>query len=168
MAETATYCKAVGAGMLAGMRSMAAPALVSQHLAHTHHEELAGSRLEWMESPQAAHALKALAAAEMVADKTPWVPDRTSAMGLAGRAASGALVGAVVCIEEGCHPAVGALLGCLGAVAATYGMYHLRARIGKATPVPDAVLGLIEDGIVVGAGRALFNGRNGADAPAPA
>src|SRR5437588_9286113 len=105
-----SYLQAVGMGAVAGMRSMAAPALVSDRLSKD--EEAAGTGLVgFMAQPRVALGFKLLAAAEAIADKTPWVPDRTSPPALVGRAVAGALVGAVLCARDGERPEVGAALG---------------------------------------------------------
>ena len=109
------YLKAIGIGLISGLRSMAAPALVSAHYAARDPNPLDGSPLRPLATPGAAAALKLLAAGEVLADKTPWIPDRTSPPALVGRAASGAVVGAAVCAAEGECPGTGALAGCLAA-----------------------------------------------------
>jgi uncharacterized membrane protein len=52
---------------------------------------------------------------------------------------------------------VGAILGGIGAIAGAYGFYHLRRRIGEETGVPNRVLGIAEDAIVVGGGKMLLS-----------
>ena len=42
--------------------------------------------------------------------------------------------------------------GALGAVAVTYGAYHLRKATGEKWHIPDTVLALAEDGLVAGTG----------------
>jgi len=154
--ENATYLTALGLGMLAGMRSMAAPALLSDHLQHASTPPLEGTPVQFLGTPGAAAALKLLAAGEMFADKTPFIPDRTSPIALGGRVLSGALVGAAVCAAAGRRAETGALIGVVGAVAATYGMYHLRRRLGEELSLPDPVLGVAEDLLVVAGGCALL------------
>jgi len=76
-----SYLKAIGIGALAGMRSMAAPALVSHHLANAGGEANAALPC-FLAGASVASGLKALAAGEMLADKTPWIPDRISTIAL--------------------------------------------------------------------------------------
>lgn len=155
-ADTRDYLKAAGIGVLAGMRSMTAPALASDYLRRADPAFLQGCCLPALASARAGGILTTLAALEMAADKTPVVPDRISPVALAGRAASGALAGALVCAANGRRAEAGALLGGLGAVAAAFASYHLRRRLGERLPVPDPVLGVLEDAIVLGTGRALL------------
>jgi len=83
--------------------------------------------------------LTAAAAGEVVADKTPLVPPRTSAPALGGRVLSGALCGRLLAGPWG------AVSGGLGALAGTFGAYRARAALGEATEVPDPLLGVAED-----------------------
>lgn len=152
-----SYWKAIGMGAVAGMRCMAAAALVSERLANARGEPLQDSPLHFLANPGVAAGLKALAAGEMVADKTPWIPDRTSPPALGGRILVGALVGAALCSRKDYRPEVGALLGVAGAVASTYGMYHLRRDLGKELNIPDPLLAVGEDFAVCIAGGKLLD-----------
>ncbi len=147
------YEKAAYLGMLAGMRSMGAPAQVSAHLARTHPAPLYGNPLAWLESPVAAGVLRVLAAGEVAADKLPKTPARTEPASVAFRAASGGLCGAALCAAEGEGVPVGAVIGALAAVASTFAFYHLRRSLGKSTGAPDALFAAAEDALVVGIGR---------------
>jgi uncharacterized membrane protein len=40
----------------------------------------------------------------------------------------------------------------LGAVAATYGAYHLRQAVDRKSGLPDSVVALVEDAIAIGSG----------------
>lgn len=86
-----------------------------------------------------------LSAGEMVADKTSLVGDRTDALPLVGRAACGALVGALVASERDDSLAVGALIGAGAAIAATHLAFQWRTRLA-----PSGMAGgLIEDALVL-------------------
>ena len=127
----ATTRRILALGAISGMRSMAgAAALGARH----------GGTM------QAATAM--LAAAEMVADKTPYVGNRTDPLPQAGRAVMGAIVGGVIAAEHGESPWLGAFVGAAAAVVATHLAYRLRARLPLSIPVG----GLLEDAVVVGAG----------------
>lgn len=160
-----SYLQAVGMGAVAGMRSMSAPALVSHQLTDNHSDALDKAGLSFMADPNVAAGLKILAAGEMVADKTPWIPDRTHPVSLVGRATSGALVGAALCAKRGESCEIGGLLGALSALAATYAMYHFRTWASKEWDVPDAVLGVVEDVLVVSAGSCLLGFTSPANDP---
>lgn len=155
MPETrASLALAAGLGLLSGMRSMAPLALLSRQLAGRSPRGR-GPVLRLMASPRAAALLAALAAAEMAADKTPLVPDRTDALALGGRIGMGALAGAAVARWRGGPAGLGALLGGAAAAASTHFAYHLRKAAGEASPIPDPVLGLAEDALVLAAGSRL-------------
>jgi uncharacterized membrane protein len=152
-----TNLKALAIGIIAGMRSLSAPALTSSYLSQN--DNLAGSRLKVLASPAASKVLKILAAGEMLADKLPVIPSRVSAGPLIARIASGAISGAAVSAADKKQAGTGAVLGGVAAVAGAYGFYHLRRRIGEEVSVPDAVLGVVEDAIVISGGAAVLGVR---------
>lgn len=159
MSDYFTYAKAAAIGVVAGMRSMSAPALVSDRLAHDGSQDQSDNLLMILASPRASRLLRILAIGEMVADKLPMVPSRVSAGPLTVRVLSGGISGAAVCGAARKRTGVGAVLGGLAAVAGAYGLYHLRRKVGRETGVPDPVLGVVEDAIVVGGGRLLLSQR---------
>lgn len=93
-----------------------------------------------------ARVVPAMAAAEMVADKTSVVGNRTDPAPLVGRALLGGLVGAILARADGESPALGALFGAAMAVAAAHAAFQLRTRI----PGNAAALGIAEDLAVAG------------------
>jgi len=144
-------------GIVAGMRSMLAPAFVSHKLAHTDAQLPANSKLHLLTSPQTATALKVMAAGELIGDKIPGVPDRTIPISLAGRIISGAASGAALTEVDG-HPAeYGALAGGLGALLGTFAFFHLRRWLTHDQGLPDPVVALAEDAIAIGTGWKLIN-----------
>ncbi|MDQ4075948.1 MAG: DUF4126 family protein [Chloroflexota bacterium] len=159
MANIDTYLKAVGLGVIAGSRSMSAPALLTHHLAKSEPRALASTPLGVFSSSWVATLLRLAAAGEMVADKIPGIPARIEIQPLAGRVVFGALSGLLICVAANKPAAVGALLGGLGALAGAFGFYHLRRLIGEETAIPDPLLGAAEDAIVIGGGLALLDNR---------
>ena len=113
------------------------------------------SPLAFMQTIQTSKVFKVLAAGELIGDKMPKAPDRTSGPGLIGRTVSGALVGAAVYKASGHMPVVGGVIGGLSALTSTFGCFFLRKAIGKRFNIPDAFLGVAEDALVIGAGIAL-------------
>jgi len=105
--------------------------------------------------------LQILMVGEMVGDKTPFIPSRTSAGPLLGRAASGALVAAALRASGGRGGrGSAALLGALSAAAAAFAGENLRTQGAQRLGVPDLALALLEDGLVLVAGtRLLRRGR---------
>lgn len=89
-------------------------------------------------------ALLVAAAGEIAADKLPMMPPRSDPPALAGRIVSGALAGR---IAGGAH---GAGIGAATAAATTYASERARALLGAHTSLPDPVLALLEDAVVVG------------------
>jgi uncharacterized membrane protein len=152
-----TNLKAITIGIIAGMRSMSAPALTSSYLAQN--ENLASSPLGRLASPTASRVLKVLAAGEILADKLPMVPSRVSAGPLVTRIASGAVSGAAVSAADKKQAEIGAVWGGVAAVAGAFGFYHLRRRVGAEIRVSDAVLGIVEDAIVISVAAAILGGR---------
>ncbi len=153
---TNTYLKAARLGVIAGMRSMSAPALISDHLARTQPPALLHSPLAFLASAQTALVFKFLAGGELVGDKLPFVPARIAPGPLTGRVASGALSGAAVCLAEGERAEMGALVGAVAAAASTYGFYHFRRWLGQVTKLPDPAIAVAEDALAAGIGWSLF------------
>jgi len=151
-----TLLKAIGLGVIAGMRSMSAPALVSNHIARSQPEEISDSPFKVMGYQKTATLLKGLAIGEMIADKLPVVPARVSTGPLIVRVISGAISGGAVCAAEGERAGRGAVAGGLAAIAGAYAFYHLRRNVGEETNVPDPLLGLAEDVIVVKGGLGIL------------
>lgn len=147
--------KAIGLGMIAGMRSMSAPALTSHFLNKVPAANLAGSSLRFMQKSSVATGLKVLAVTEIIADKLPGTPDRIAPPVLATRALAGALVGLTCNQANGESKWIGALLGAVGAVAASYGFFYLRKNLSQSTNIPDQVWAVLEDALVLAGGIAL-------------
>ena len=147
-----TYFQAACLGVIAGMRSMAAPALVSGHLARNQSPGLGPSPLRWLGTAKAAKVTKFLAVGEIIGDKLPFTPSRIAPGPLFGRILSGGLSGATLCSARGKRADWGAVIGAAGAVAGAYGFYHLRQALARNLPIPDPVLGAAEDVLAYGSG----------------
>ena len=147
-----TYLQAACLGVIAGMRSMGAPSLVSDHLARAPSPELEHSPLRWMGMTKTANVTKFLAAGEIVGDKMPFVPNRIAPGPLFGRIISGGLSGAALCAADGKRAELGAAIGVAAAVAGAFGFYHLRRMLGQKTAIPDPVWGAAEDVLAFGGG----------------
>ncbi len=145
------YATAVGLGVVAGMRTMSAPALVTQ-VARKGKLAVAGSKLGFLNSPAALSASALLAVGELVADKIPSAPNRTDLGPLLARAASGAVSGAIVCSAKKRSPWLGAFFGAVGAIGATFAAYHLRRTITQNLHIPDSMVALAEDALVASTG----------------
>jgi uncharacterized membrane protein len=142
---------ALGIGIVAGLRSMTAPAAVSW-AAHLHRLDLRDSRLVLFGSAIAAYAISALGLGELVADKLPFVPNRTSPLPMAFRILSGSVCGAALCIAANRLILQGAMLGGLGAVNGAFGGFHVRRVLVKYLKIADTAIALAEDVLAVGVG----------------
>jgi uncharacterized membrane protein len=96
------------------------------------------------------------ALAELIGDKLPFIPSRTSLPALSLRIFSGAFVGSSFSEGHGVSPIFGAMLGVLGALIGTYGGRAARiAAIAKIGAFPSAIL---EDAIAVGLAALIVTG----------
>jgi len=153
MTTTIALVLAFGIGVVAGLRSMTAPAVVAW-AAHLGWINLAGSHLNFMSSPWAVGIFTLAAIGEFVADLLPSTPPRTAAAGLIARIVSGSLSGACLGVAGSASPWAAALLGAMGGIAGAFGGYHARVGLVRALKVPDFTIAIPGD--VVAIGSALF------------
>jgi uncharacterized membrane protein len=143
-----TYFLAFLIGVVAGLRSLTAPAVVSwgARLGWLH---LENTWLAFLGAPVTPYILSALALGELIADKLPKTPSRKAPVGFAARVVTGALCGAALGAPG--QALVGGLLaGVAGAVAGTLGGYEARTRLVRAIGGKDFPIALIEDAIAIG------------------
>jgi uncharacterized membrane protein len=133
-----------GIGLVAGLRSLTAPAFVSW-AAYLHWINLAGTPLAFMGSSIAVGIFTFLAIIELIADVLPKTPPRTAPMGLIARIVTGGLSGACIYAGAAAAPIVGAMLGIIGAVIGTFGGYHIRRALVSGLKVKDIMIALPED-----------------------
>ncbi len=93
-----------------------------------------------------------LAFGELVADKLPSTPSRTSARGLIGRFIFGGFAGAILATAGGESWMLGAVLGGVGGIAGAFGGHWVRARTVKALKCPDFVIAILEDAVAISGG----------------
>jgi uncharacterized membrane protein len=147
---------AFGIGVVAGLRSMTAPAIVAW-AAHLGWISLSGSHLAFMRSAWAVGIFTFGALAEFVADQLPTTPARTTAGPLAARIVMGSLTGACLGTAGGASLWLGALIGAIGAIAGGFGGYQARVRLFKRLHVPDIAIAIPEDLIAIGLGLFLVS-----------
>ena len=111
---------ALGIGVVAGLRSLTAPAVVAWG-AHIGWINLHGSPFAFMGTAWAVGLLSVLALVEFVADLLPSTPARTAAVGLSARIVTGALTGACLAAVGGATVWLGALAGAIGGIAGAFG-----------------------------------------------
>lgn len=156
MNTTSVLILAFAIGVIAGLRSMTAPAVVSW-AAHLKWLDLQQSQLAFLGSTAALYILSAAAIVEIVVDKLPKTPRRTELLGLIARFALGGLSGAALCAAANQSLVVGAVLGGVGGVAGGFAGYSVRTRLVKALNVPDTVVALLEDAVAIGGGFLLVS-----------
>ncbi len=134
-------------GFFAGLRSLTAPATVAWAV-----------YLDWLKlarplsligSIPSVVILTVLAGGELLFDKLPKTPSRTSAPGLIGRILTGGVTGACISMSGGQGALVGAGFGVVGGVVGSFAGYQARSRIVKALGVRDMYIALIEDLVAV-------------------
>lgn len=138
-------------GLVAGLRSMTAPALVAW-AAYLGWINLSGSPLSFMGSVWAVAIFSLGALAEFVADQLPTTPARTTAVPLTARITLGLLSGACLAIAGGASLWLGALIGAIGGVAGAYGGYQARVGLVRKLNVRDIVIAIPEDLVAIGLG----------------
>lgn len=155
MGNFEVYTASAAIGLVAGLRSMTAPAIVSR-AAGSGDLRLNGTPLEKLGSPASANIFAALAAGELVADKLPFIPNRTDPGPLAARVASGGLCGAAICLATKRPALTGAVLGGLAAIGGAFLGYELRKRAAQ-NGSPDFAVALVEDAAAVSCGVAAVS-----------
>ena len=151
MNASSVFALAFAIGVIAGLRALTAPAVVSW-----------AARLSWLNLQNTWAAFLGYAATpyiftvfaigELVNDKLPKTPSRKAPPSFAVRIVLGAFSGAALCAGANQSAALGAVAGGLGAVAGTLGGYEARSRLVKALGTPDFVIALLEDAVAVAGG----------------
>jgi uncharacterized membrane protein len=147
------FVLAFGIGIVAGLRSLTAPAVVAWG-AHLGWLNLHGSPLAFMGSPTAVAVFSLLAIGELIADKLPMMQKRTAPAPLIARIITGGLCGACLCAAVGKSLLAGGLLGGIGGVIGAFSGYEIRKSLANSLHIKDLFLAICED--VVAIGLALF------------
>lgn len=145
---------AFGIGVVAGLRSMTAPA-VAAWAAYLGWINIHGSPLEFMSSVWAVGILTLFAVAELVADKLPTTPSRTAPLGLGARFVTGALSGACLAVAGDASLWLGALAGAAGGIAGAFAGYRARVGLVRTLHVRDLAIAIPEDMVAIGLGFLL-------------
>jgi uncharacterized membrane protein len=145
------FVLALGIGIVAGLRSLTAPAVVAWG-AHLGWLNLQGSPLAFMGSTVAVAIFSVLAVGELIADKLPMMSKRTAPAPLTARIIMGGLCGASLCAATRQSLIAGALLGGIGGIAGAFLGYGVRRRLDL--HIKDFLVAICED--VVAIGLALF------------
>jgi uncharacterized membrane protein len=134
-------------GIIAGLRSLTAPAAVSW-AARLGTLDLSRTPLAFLGYAFTPWIFSVLALGELIADQLPTTPSRKMPVPFAARMVSGGLSGAAI---GATHDAliIGAIAGIIGAVIGTLGGYAFRARLAKAFG-RDRPAAFIEDAVAIG------------------
>jgi uncharacterized membrane protein len=141
-------------GVVAGLRSLTAPAVVAWagflgwiNLSHTW--------ASWMANIITVIVLTVLAVGELVTDKLPKTPPRTAPLAFGARIIMGGFSGAV--IGAAWHFTFSSLgAGVVGAVLGTLGGYHARRALVAARAGQDLPIALFEDAVAILGGFAIL------------
>ena len=137
---------AVLMGVVAGSRSMMAPAAVAW-AAFLGRLDAGGGWLVVFAHPWARWIWSALSLGELVTDQLPFTPSRTVPFQFGGRIVSGGLCGAAIGASAG-SVALGAIAGIVGAVIGTLGGRALRGELAVAFG-SDHPAALVEDALAI-------------------
>ena len=148
------YVLALLIGVVAGLRSMTAPAAVSFG-ARFGYLRLSQTPLAFLGGSVAPYVLLVCALGELVADKLPKTPSRKAPVGFGARIFTGGLSGAAIGASGGSLVA-GLAFGIVGAVLGTLGGAAARGRLAQAFG-RDTPAALLEDVVAIG-GAALLVG----------
>ncbi len=136
-------------GVLVGLRSMTPIAAIGW-AAHLKWIDISDSHFGVLGSTPVVYILSALALGELIADKTSFVPSRTKLAPLVVRIVLGAVCGIALAMATNDFDVAGLVLGAGGAVAGTFGGFHLRRWMVNRLKVPDLTVALLEDAVAVG------------------
>lgn len=140
-----------GIGVVAGLRSMTAPAVVAW-AAYLGWINIHGSPVAFVGSMWAVGIFTLLAVGELVADKLPTTPSRTAPFGLGARVVTGALSGACFAVAGDASLWLGALAGAAGGIAGAFAGHRARVGLVRSLQVPDFAIAIPEDLIAIGLG----------------
>ena len=149
------YILALLIGVVAGLRTMTAPAATSW-AAHLGWLPLQGTWLSFLGFAYTPYILTVLALGELIADKLPTTPSRKIPVQFGARIVMGALCGAAFGLS-GRNMIGGLVAGAVGAIIGTLGGAELRGRLARAVG-KDFPSALLEDLVAV-AGACLIVSR---------
>ena len=158
-----TLARIVSFCAIAGSRSMSPAALLSLYLAQR--SKTPDSRLaQRLSSTTGVTVTSALALGELAADKFPQTPNRTAPPALLGRVVTGGGAGALLGMLHDQPVWLSGLAGGIAALASTFVTFYLRMAACHKLQWPNAVLGLLEDGLILCSGWLLLKSLD-ADSP---
>jgi len=141
------YLLALMIGVVAGLRAMTAPTMVSW-AAHLGVLDLSGTWLAFFGNVWARWILTLFALVELVTDQLPSTPSRTVPVQFGTRIMTGALSGGAIGASGG-NITGGLIAGSIGAIIGTLGGRAFRAKLATAFG-SDRPAALIEDAAAIG------------------
>jgi uncharacterized membrane protein len=142
------FAVAGGIGVVAGLRTMMAPAAIAWAV-RLAWMNLHDSPFAFMESRFAVPIFSLLAIGELIADLLPTIPRRTAVGPLLARILSGGFCGACVCASASQSLALGAAAGATGAVIGAFAGYEIRRRLVQKRNIRDLFVALGEDAVAI-------------------
>jgi uncharacterized membrane protein len=142
---TAAYPRAALLGAVAGLRTQLPFALLARAAGRGELPGLVRGPFGFLRTRAARLGFGAAAIGEVIADKTPYVPNRIAPGPLAGRLVCGGLAGAVLARGRDRPISLGFALGAAGAVGGSFAGFYARRTLDRATGLPDAVWAVAED-----------------------
>jgi uncharacterized membrane protein len=143
-------------GCVAGLRAFTAPAVVcwGAHLGWLH---FAGTSFGFMDYIVTLVIFTLLALGELITDKLPKTPARTSPPQLIARILLGGFAGAALSVGAGGTLITGTLAGAVGAVIGTFAGYHMRHALVTQVKLPDFPVAVMEDLLAIAGGLFLVS-----------
>jgi uncharacterized membrane protein len=142
---------AFGIGIVAGLRSLTAQAIICWAV-FLGWLNLANTPFAFMGSKFTLAIVTALALGELVGDKLPKTPKRTTRGPLLARCVMGGLADASVFAGARLPLSVGLFLGIVGAIVGAFAGYEIRHRVVQRLRVKDLYVALTEDLVAIGLG----------------
>jgi uncharacterized membrane protein len=137
-------------GFVAGIRSQVPVAVLALEAQRGAFDPGTGRLARRFTSRQGTLGAMVALGGELVADKLPKTPRRTTRGPFLQRLATGGAVGAAVHYDAGRPRALGALLGAAGAGAGAYAGTRARGYLAERTRLPGPLLGAVEDLLAIG------------------
>ena len=156
MSELLVLVLAFLIGVVCGLRSLTGPALVCWG-AHLGWLNLAGSHLAFFANPIVLAMFSLLAVGELVADKFPGIPRRTTVGPLAARVVLGGLCGGVLAVAGGASFGMSCFLGGVGGLIGAFAGFTARRVAIYNSRLPDLAVALFEDLVAIGGGLLLVS-----------
>lgn len=141
------YVLALLIGVIAGLRAMTAPALITW-AAHLGLLDLSSTWLAFLSGSLARGILTTLALLELITDQLPSTPSRTVPVQFGARLVSGGISGAAIGTAGG-SMTIGLVAGLIGAVIGTLGGRAARGALAKSLK-SDRPAAIIEDVVAIG------------------